>query len=224
MPVSSQSERPMEQMINNIIEFLLPQNTLFLYVFLFLSAVIENLFPPIPGDTITVFGAFMVGTGRLGYLPVYLATTIGSVCGFMLLVMVGRLLEREFFMKRNSRLFPAQTIISAEQWFARYGYFVILANRFLPGIRSVISLVSGMARLNLWYVLLLSLISASIWNLIWIQAGFVLGNNWQTVKEQAGILLKRYNMAAGILLALIITGYIIYRIIRSRHKTPISKK
>lgn len=224
MPVSSQSERPMEQMINNIIEFLLPQNTLFLYVFLFLSAVIENLIPPIPGDTITVFGAFMVGTGRLGYLPVYLATTIGSVCGFMLLVMVGRLLEREFFMKRNSRLFPAQTIISAEQWFARYGYFVILANRFLPGIRSVISLVSGMARLNLWYVLLLSLISASIWNLIWIQAGFVLGNNWQTVKEQAGILLKRYNMAAGILLALIITGYIIYRIIRSRHKTPISKK
>lgn len=214
----------MEQMINNIIEFLLPQNTLFLYVFLFLSAVIENLFPPIPGDTITVFGAFMVGTGRLGYLPVYLATTIGSVCGFMLLVMVGRLLEREFFMKRNSRLFPAQTIISAEQWFARYGYFVILANRFLPGIRSVISLVSGMARLNLWYVLLLSLISASIWNLIWIQVGFVLGNNWQTVKEQAGILLKRYNMAAGILLALIITGYIIHRIIRSRHKTPISKK
>ena len=224
MPVPSQRKRPMEQMINNIIEFLLPQNTLFLYVFLFLSAVIENLFPPIPGDTITVFGAFMVGTGRLGYLPVYLATTIGSVCGFMLLVMVGRLLEREFFMKKNSRLFPAQTIISAEQWFARYGYFVILVNRFLPGIRSVISLVSGMARLNLWYVLLLSLISASIWNLIWIQVGFVLGNNWQTVKEQAGILLKRYNMAAGILLALIITGYIIYRIIRSRHKTPISKK
>ncbi len=221
---SAHGKEQMEQLVNTIIEFLLPRNELFLYGFLFISAVIENLFPPIPGDTITVFGAFMVGTGRLGYLPVYLATTAGSVCGFMLLVLIGRLLEREFFMKRNYRFFPAGSIISAEQWFARYGYFVVLANRFLPGIRSVISLVSGIARLNLWYVLLLSVISASIWNLIWIQAGFLLGNNWETVKEQAGLLIKRYNLAAGILIALIAGGYIVYRFMRNRHKTPISKK
>jgi len=101
---------------------------------------------------------------------------------------------------------------------------VVLANRFLPGIRSVISLVSGIARLNLWYVLLLSVISASIWNLIWIQAGFLLGNNWETVKEQAGLLIKRYNLAAGILIALIAGGYIVYRFMRNRPKTPISKK
>ncbi len=214
----------MEQLVNDIIEFLLPRNELFLYGFLFVSSVIENLFPPVPGDTITVFGAFMVGTGRLGYLPVYLATTAGSVCGFMLLVMIGRLLEREFFIKRNYRFFPAHTIITAEQWFGRYGYFVVLANRFLPGIRSVISLVSGITRLNLWYVLLLSVISASIWNLIWIQTGFVLGNNWQTVKEQAGLILKSYNLAAGILIALLIAAFIVYRIVRNRHKTPISKK
>lgn len=214
----------MEQMVNDIIEFLLPLNDLFLYGFLFVSSVVENLFPPIPGDTITAFGAFMVGTGRLGYLPVYLATTAGSVSGFMLLVLIGRFLEREFFMKKNYRFFSAESIVSAEQWFARYGYFVVLANRFLPGIRSVISLVSGITRLNLWYVLLLATVSASVWNLIWIQVGFLLGNNWQTVKEQAGLILKRYNIIAGIVIAVIISGYIIYRIIVTRHKMPINKK
>jgi membrane protein DedA with SNARE-associated domain len=214
----------MEQMVNDIIEFLLPRNDLFLYGFLFVSSVVENLFPPIPGDTITAFGAFMVGTGRLGYLPVYLATTAGSVFGFMLLVLVGRFLEREFFMKKNYRFFSAESIVSAEQWFGRYGYFVVLVNRFLPGIRSVISLVSGITRLNLWFVLLLATVSASVWNLIWIQVGFLLGNNWQTVKEQAGLILKRYNIAAGIVIALIISGFIIYRIIGSRHKMPINKK
>ena len=61
----------------------------------------------------------------------------------MLLVMIGRLLEREFFMKKNYRFFSAHSIVTAEQWFDRYGYFVVLANRFLPGIRSVISLVSA---------------------------------------------------------------------------------
>jgi membrane protein DedA with SNARE-associated domain len=214
----------MEQMVNDIIEFLLPRNDLFLYGFLFISSVVENLFPPIPGDTITAFGAFMVGTGRLGYLPVYLATTAGSVFGFMLLVLVGRFLEREFFMKKNYRFFSAESIVSAEQWFGRYGYFVVLVNRFLPGIRSVISLVSGITRLNLWFVLLLATVSASVWNLIWIQVGFLLGNNWQTVKEQAGLILKRYNIAAAIVIALIISGFIIYRIIGNRHKMPINKK
>ena len=69
----------MEQFINDIISFLLPKNDLFLYVFLFFSAIIENLFPPIPGDTITVFGAFLVGTGRLSYFFVYLATTAADI-------------------------------------------------------------------------------------------------------------------------------------------------
>jgi membrane protein DedA with SNARE-associated domain len=214
----------MEQMLNDIIAFLLPRNDLFLYGFLFASAVIENLFPPIPGDTITAFGAFMVGTGRLGYLTVYLVTTAGSVCGFMLLVLVGRLLEREFFMKKNYRFFSAESIVSAEKWFSRYGYFVVLANRFLPGIRSVISLVSGLSRLNLLYVLLLATVSASIWNLIWIQVGFLMGNNWETVKEQAGTIIQRYNIAAGIVMALIIAGYFIFRAFRGRHKSSINRK
>lgn len=208
----------MEQFINDIISFLLPKNDLFLYVFLFISAIIENLFPPIPGDTITIFGAFLVGTGRLSYLMVYTVTTLGSVTGFMLLVAVGRILEREFFMKKNYRFFSAESIVAAERWFERYGYFVVLANRFLPGVRSVISLVSGITRLNLLKVMLLALASASVWNLIWIQIGFVLGNNWQVVREKAGILIGRYNIAMGIIIALAAVCFIIYKRVKKRGK------
>jgi membrane protein DedA with SNARE-associated domain len=204
----------MENYINDIIAFLLPRNDLFLYLFLFASAVVENLFPPIPGDTITIFGAFLVGTGRLSYPLVYLATTTGSVAGFMSLVFAGRFLEREFFMKKNYRFFSAQSILSAESWFARYGYFMVLANRFLPGIRSVISLVSGITRLNLVKTFILSLISACVWNLMWIHAGFLLGNNWDTVRERAGDLIRNYNIGAAMLIILIIVGVVIYKIIK----------
>ncbi|HPC39836.1 MAG TPA: DedA family protein [Spirochaetota bacterium] len=206
----------MEQIVNDIITFLLPQNDLFVYVFLFISAIIENLFPPIPGDTITIFGAFLVGTGRLSYLLVYAATTLGSVTGFMLLVSVGRVLEREFFMNKNYRFFSAESIVAAERWFERYGYFVVLANRFLPGVRSVISLVSGITRLNLPKVLLLALASASLWNLIWIQIGFVLGNNWQVVRQKAGILIGRYNIVMAVIIALALAGFIIYNLAKKR--------
>jgi membrane protein DedA with SNARE-associated domain len=212
----------MEKWVNDAIAYLLPQNDIFLYLFLFFSAIIENLFPPIPGDTITAFGAFLVGTGRLSYALVYLATTAGSVAGFMMLVLLGRFLEREFFMKKNYRFFSAQSIVSAENWFSRYGYFVVLANRFLPGIRSVISLVSGITRLNLLKVFILSIVSASIWNILWIQVGFLLGNNWHTVRHRAGHLIQSYNIAAGIVITLFIAAFIVYKIVKKRRASASS--
>lgn len=206
----------MEQMINDIITYLLPKNDLFLYIFLFCSAAIENLMPPIPGDTITVLGAFLVGTGRLSFLLVYAATTAGSVTGFMVLVLLGRFLEREFFIKKDYRFFTAKSIIAAENWFARYGLYVVLANRFLPGVRSVISLVSGITRLNQVKVLLLALASAAVWNLIWIKIGFMLGNNWQIVREKAGSLIEGYNIIVGAVIALAAICFIIYKLIKKR--------
>ncbi len=205
----------MEQILDNIIQFLLPQNDIFLYIFLFLSAVIENLFPPIPGDTITGLGAFLVGTGRLDYLLVYITTTVGSVAGFMLLFFVGRYLEREFFIERDYKFFSAESIINAEKWFKKYGYVVVLANRFLPGVRSVISIVSGISMLKPWKVLTYSLISASLWNLLWIHMGFILGNNWAVVKEKIGIIMRNYNIGAGIF---IICIFAIYFIVKKKKK------
>ena len=181
--------------LDRLIEFLLPQNDSFLYIFLFISAVVENLFPPIPGDTITALGAFLVGTGRLSYILVYLTTTAGSVIGFLLLFFLGRFLEREFFLERDYRFFSRESILKAEKWFGNYGYRVVLANRFLPGIRSVISLVSGISLLNPLRVTLLALVSAAVWNLIWIQAGFLLGNNWTVVRTKTESLLRTYNIS-----------------------------
>ena len=204
----------MENLIDKIIEYLLPTNDAFLYLFLFLSAVIENLFPPIPGDTITAFGAFLVGSGRLDYLLVYLSTTIGSVIGFMILFLLGKYLGRQFFVNKDYKYFPAQKIGTAERWFSRYGYLVVLANRFFPGIRSVISLVSGITMLNTVKVFIFSIISASVWNLLWIHTGYLLGENWDIVKERIGNLLRGYNIIASIVMVIFVIAFIVY--IRSK--------
>lgn len=200
----------MEDLINKIIEYLLPTNDVFLYIFLFLSAVIENLFPPIPGDTITAFGAFLVGSGRLDYFLVYLSTTIGSVIGFMILFSLGKYLGKQFFVNKDYKYFSAQKIGTAEKWFSRYGYLVVLANRFFPGIRSVISLVSGITMLNTVKVLIFSIISASIWNLMWIHTGYLLGENWDIVKERIGNLLRGYNIIASVIMVIFVIVLIVY--------------
>jgi membrane protein DedA with SNARE-associated domain len=188
------------------------------YLFLAASAFVENVFPPIPGDTITAFGAFLVGTGRLDFMGVYLATTIGSVAGFLFLFWLGLLLGRRFFVERDYWFFKAKDILRADEWFRRYGYWLVLMNRFLPGIRSVISIAGGISRLRIATVALLATASSAAWNLIWIFAGYVLGTNWEVVKESLAWLMFRYNMAVlaiGVLLVSVVLVRIGLR--RKRH-------
>ncbi len=200
----------MVDLTDRIIEYLLPRNDIFLYLFLFISSIVENLFPPVPGDTITVFGAFLVGIGRLKYVWVYLITTVGSVIGYMMLYGIARNFEREFFIRKDYRFFSAESINSAEKWFSKYGYYVILVNRFIPGIRSVTSIVSGISKLSIWTVTLLALVSAAVWNGVWIWIGYLLGNNWEIVKERASDILNTYNFTVGAIFIIVIAAVIIY--------------
>ena len=188
-----------------------------IYFLLGLSAFVENIFPPIPGDTITAFGSFLVGTRRLHFIGVYASTTLGSLSGFMFLFWIGSLLGRRFFIERDYRFFKAQQILRAEDWFRKYGYFLILLNRFFPGIRSVISLAGGMSRLRVFKVTLFALISSSVWNLIWILFGYTLGTNWEIVKEKMGSIMLRYNLAI-LLLAGLVALVVVIRIAVGRRR------
>ena len=181
-----------------------------IYILLGLSAYIENIFPPIPGDTITAFGAFLVGIGRLDFVGVYVSTTVGSLLGFLSLFQAGQYLGRRFFIVRDYRFFKAENIIKAEKWFSRYGYFLIAFNRFLPGIRSVISLAGGMSRLKMTSVTLLALLSCAVWNFIWILLGYFLGTNWEMAEAKMSAIMVRYNLAI-LIIGLLCVVFLIIR-------------
>ncbi|MFN3535498.1 MAG: DedA family protein [Desulfatiglandales bacterium] len=193
------------------INFLKGENPTFLYLFLLFSSWLENIFPPIPGDTITAIGAFFVATGRLSFIGAVVVTTLGSVTGFLTLFLLGRYLGRDYFLRKNFRYFSRDMILKAEERYKSQGYLVVLLNRFLPGVRSVISLSAGIIGLRLAYVIPLSTISALLWNLIWIYAGYLLGTNWETVKAGILRLIRNYNIFAGIVLLLLLLGYLLWR-------------
>ncbi len=203
----------MEEIFKSVIEHMLGLHPAYAYAFLFLSSIIENLVPPVPGDTITAFGAFLVGKGKLSYPLVFITTTAGSVTGFMMLYALGRFLGRRFFVDRNYPFFSAEKILNAEHWFQHYGYGLILGNRFLPGLRSVISLFSGISFLTPLRVMAYSIVSASVWNLIWIQMGFMLGNRWEIVKERIGSILHHYYIAIAVLIASAVIFYLVKKYI-----------
>jgi membrane protein DedA with SNARE-associated domain len=194
------------------------------YLILTISAYIENIFPPIPGDTITAFGAFLVGAGRLNLWGVFGTTTIGSLLGFITLFRVGRYLGRRFFLEKDYRFLRAADIIRAETWFQRFGYFLVALNRFFPGIRSAIAVVGGISRLRSGWVAWLALLSCSVWNLIWISLGFALGSQWETVEEKLSSIFARYNVAVCILLGIVGGVFVFRKIRRNRSRPPVQGK
>lgn len=201
----------MESLLTQSMDAIMQWNAAYLYFFLFISSVLENVFPPVPGDTITVFGAFLVGIGKLDFFLVYAVTSVGSSVGFILLFYAGAFLEMEFFLNTRFRIFSSNKILAAEKWFGRYGYYVVVLNRFLPGVRSVISIAAGISGLNGTKVFFLSLISAMGWNFLWIYTGYSIGNNWGIVQQKITIIIKNYNIAAGVIL--ISAGIIYYLVI-----------
>jgi len=165
------------------------------YVILFLSAVVENVFPPAPGDTVTVFGAYLVGRGVLGLWPVVLSTLFGSTIGFMGLFLLGWRYGREALTRWH--WVDESALIRAETLLKRKGILVVAVNRFLPGLRSVISISAGVLRLNAGFVTFATAFSVLLWNGLLIYAGMITGENWNEVLGT----VQRYSRIAMVTLA-----------------------
>jgi membrane protein DedA with SNARE-associated domain len=178
-------------------------NPLWAYFILFLSAFIENIFPPIPGDTVTVFGAYLVGRGLLNFWGVLISTTLGSIAGFMGIFAIAYWIEWKLIEKYRPKWVERSKIDRVEKWFRQYGYWVVLINRFLSGVRSIISLVAGLSKMNTMLVFLLALISCFVWNGALIGLGALLGENWELI----GHFLKVYNQ---IVIIAVVTALVIF--------------
>ncbi len=144
-------------------------------------AFIENVFPPSPSDLIVVFGGSLVGMGIVGYTESLLCATAGSTLGFVVMYKIGDWFGAHILESGRISFIPVASVKKAEAWFMKYGYWVIVANRFLAGTRAVVSFFAGMSELSLWKTTVLSFVSALLWNAILITAGYYLGQNWQEI-------------------------------------------
>lgn len=190
--------------MENIFHFIQQVDPAWAYLLLFASAFVENVFPPIPGDTVTVVGAYLVGTGILNFWWVSFSTVAGSIAGFMAIYGFAYWLEWKIIERHQPKWISKSNINRVETWFRKYGYWIILLNRFLSGARSVISLVAGLSKMRALPVFLLALISCAVWNGVLIYLGSSIGKNWTEVVE----FIKTYNRIVLIALILLLVVYL----------------
>lgn len=203
-----------ENLLNNI-------DPITAYIVLFFSAFAENVIPPVPGDTVVVIGAYLVSTDKLGFWGVFISTCLGSSFGFMVMYYVGAKFGRSFIHKKSrSKIFKESRIKKVEVWFADWGYWVIFANRFLSGTRSVVSIFAGLFHLNPFYVFGLGLISTMFWNGILISLGLLLGENWNILIDY----ISRYNFIFIVLTILVFLVIFINKFLKKKKNTEVNSE
>ena len=188
--------------LGQLLDWFLGLDPQWMYPMLFISAFIENIFPLVPGDTVTVLGAYLVGKGSLELIPVIVTTVSGSLAGFMTLYYIAYARGQAFFTAHLHRILSEKHVRRAKRWIERYGDRVILINRFLAGLRSTVAVFAGIGGLRPGRVLLFSLVSILVWNGILIYAGFLVGSNWGVVIG----FLKTYNRIVWILILMVLLG------------------
>ncbi len=173
----------------------------------FLAAYIENLFPPAPCDVLVIFAGTIVGAGTVGFVPTVVAATLGGTLGFMSAYSAGRFLDEHIKAGRYSKYLPVASFLQVERLFQRYGYAVIVINRFLAGTRAVVSFFAGMSRMNLPLTTLLSALSAAVWNSLLLYFGMAFANNWKQVVDYLALYSKLATVVVLLVLGILLWVY-----------------
>ncbi|MEN9518256.1 MAG: hypothetical protein RLZZ381_844 [Cyanobacteriota bacterium] len=158
------------------------------YIGIALLMLLENIFPPLPSELIMPLAGFTVQQGKLTLPLVILAGTVGSILGALPWYYMSKLLGekrlRQWIDRHGKWLTLSDSDIDkSKQWFRKYGAAVVFFGRLIPGIRTFISIPAGFEEMSLLPFLLYSTVGTLLWVGLLGYAGFILGQNYQLVKQ-----------------------------------------
>jgi membrane protein DedA with SNARE-associated domain len=197
----------MEQ-LSNFYHYLLTISPFWYITIVLIIMFAENIFPPVPGDTILVFSVYVFTVRQDSLLLLFLLAFTFSMAGFFAMFAFGRKWGRHYILEKNSHYFPAHYIYKIEKKFDKYGVALLIFSRFLPGFRAIIALFSGFSNYSKSIVLLLVSISTLFWNGLLTGLGIYLGENWQTIYT----ILKNYSQGIALFFGLLFIFWLYRRI------------
>lgn len=177
-------------------QWLLQIMNTFGYLGIAVLIMIENIFPPIPSEVILTFGGFMTTFTKMHVPGVVLSSTVGSVFGAVLLYQLGALLSPNRMESLLSgpvgsalRL-KKSDVQKAMDWFDSKGNYTVLLCRFIPIVRSLISIPAGMAKMQPARFLWMTVLGSFLWNLILVTLGAAAGSSWEKAVRYFGSYTK----------------------------------
>lgn len=213
----------MENIVNNFLENIDVLSPWIVYLFFFVSAILQITFPPYPGDTILIFGGYIGSTGLFGgEIPIFLSYWIGTALTSISLYELGAWKGEPFLSNKIiSKYFPLSNQKRAKDWLLKYGMIMFFICKFIPGINTLVIMLGGSFHFRRIWAYIGVGVASAVHNILFLFAGRLIGDNLDRIAD----FLSLYNKAVIAVLALSAAAYAVYYKLRKpSHQSVPSKE
>jgi len=188
-----------------------------LYAALAVVAALENVFPPVPADTVVAFGSFLAARGQGTALGVVLTTWAGNVAGAMLIYAVGRRYGAERLERRLLGERAAEAELRLRALYGKYGLMALFLSRFLPGVRAIVPPLAGALRIPAVRAGVAMGAASAVWYGAISYLAFRIGADWERLSSTVGRYGRTSGITALILVAIALAAWLVVRKRRAAH-------
>lgn len=176
---------------------------------LIMGMALESACFPLPSEIILPFGGYLVSQGILNYWEAVLAGLLGGTLGSTVAFLVGSYGGRPFILKYGRYfLIREQDIRRADDLFSRYGTKIVFWARFMPVVRTFISLPAGIARMDFPRFLIYTIAGSIPWTLVFVYAGVKMGDNWAYIRS----IFEKFDVFIILALVAIVLFWVVNRL------------
>ena len=201
-------------MITNIINWISAILADFSYAGVFFLMTIDSLNIPIPSEVVLAFTGFLVGRGEMNMHLAALTAGLAGVFGSLLSYTIAYFGGRPLIERYGKYLLIHKTdLAGAERWLEKHGELIFFFGRFIPVIRTFISLPAGILRARLVPFTLYTFGGTVVWSYIFIALGSSFGERWEVIEP----VMKQFQWAVVGMLGMGIVWYV-HRHVKKRGK------
>jgi len=178
------------------------------YLGIFIMMAIESSFIPFPSEIVLIPAGYLASKGEMNIVFIMASALSGSMIGAFTNYYLALLLGRKILVKYGKYFFiKEQTLQKMDNFFLKHGHISTFVGRLIPGIRQLISVPAGIAKMNLAVFATYTALGAGIWALILTLIGYFIGEN----QELIDVYLKQITMVVLVILAILSSWYIYYQ-------------
>ncbi len=178
------------------------------YLGIFIMMAIESSFIPFPSEIVLIPAGYLASKGEMNIVFIMTSALSGSMIGAFTNYYLALLLGRKILVKYGKYFFiKEQTLQKMDDFFLKHGHISTFVGRLIPGIRQLISVPAGIAKMNLAVFATYTALGAGIWALILTLIGYFIGEN----QELIDVYLKQITMVVLVTLAILSSWYIYYQ-------------
>ncbi len=178
------------------------------YIGIVIMMAIESSFIPFPSELVLVPAGYLASQGSMSILAIMGSALVGSLIGAFINYYLALTLGRKFLIKFGKYFFiKEETLIKMENYFEKHGHISTFTGRLIPGIRQLISIPAGIAKMDLVQFSLYTTLGAGIWALVLTLLGYFIGTNEALIHQY----LKEITIVVVVLLVILVAVYYRYQ-------------